>query len=120
MFDFSFGEIGLIAVVALLVLGPERLPKVARTAGALARRARNSWQSVRDEIERELQAEDLKRSIEEAKRAATDLHNDLRNTSAGIQSSVQQTAREIEATAAPSVEPPPSPSPPDALRHEQH
>ncbi|MBN8885407.1 MAG: twin-arginine translocase subunit TatB [Rudaea sp.] len=122
MFDFSFGEIGLIAVVALLVLGPERLPKVARTAGALARRARNSWQSVRDEIERELQAEDLKRSIEEAKRAATDLHNDLRNTSAGIQSSVQQTAREIEATAVPPIEPPPSapPPPPDTLRHEQH
>ncbi len=48
MFDFSFSEIGLIAVVGLLVLGPERLPKVARTAGALVRRARTSWQSVRD------------------------------------------------------------------------
>ena len=47
MFDIGFSEIGLIAVVALLVLGPERLPRVARTVGALMRRARNSWQDVR-------------------------------------------------------------------------
>jgi sec-independent protein translocase protein TatB len=42
MFDIGMGEIGLIAVVGLLVLGPERLPRVARTAGALLRKARNS------------------------------------------------------------------------------
>ena len=53
------GEVGLIAVVALLVLGPERLPGAARTAGALLRRARASWQNVQQEIERELAAEDL-------------------------------------------------------------
>ena len=53
MFDIGFGKLALIAVVALLVLGPERLPRVARTAGALIRRARNSWASVRAEIERE-------------------------------------------------------------------
>jgi Tat protein translocase TatB subunit len=48
MFDVGFSEIALVAVVALLVLGPERLPKVARTVGALVRRARSSWQGVRD------------------------------------------------------------------------
>jgi sec-independent protein translocase protein TatB len=87
MFDFSFGEIGLVAVVALLVLGPERLPKVARTAGALVRRARASWQNVRDEIERELAAEDLKRSINEAKQVAADLRGDVEAASAEIKSS---------------------------------
>jgi sec-independent protein translocase protein TatB len=70
MFDIGAGELGLIAVVALLVLGPERLPGAARTAGALLRRARNSWQSVRAEIERELAQEELQNSI---RRAATDL-----------------------------------------------
>ena len=70
MFDIGFSEIALIAVVALLVLGPERLPKAARTAGALLRRARSSWQNVRGEIERELAAEDLKNSIREVRRAA--------------------------------------------------
>jgi sec-independent protein translocase protein TatB len=70
MFDVGFSEIALIAVVALLVLGPERLPKAARTAGALLRRARASWQNVRGEIERELAAEDLRKSMREVRRAA--------------------------------------------------
>ena len=69
MFDLSFAELALIAVVALLVLGPERLPGVARTAGALLRRLRNSWQGVRSEIERELAAEDIKRSIRDTARS---------------------------------------------------
>jgi sec-independent protein translocase protein TatB len=64
MFDVGMGEIGLIAVIALLVLGPERLPRAARTAGALLRKARQSWQSVQAEIERELAAEELKRSLQ--------------------------------------------------------
>lgn len=70
MFDVGMGEIGLIAVVALLVLGPERLPGAARTAGALLRKARQSWQSVRVEIERELAAEELKRNIKQTVAAA--------------------------------------------------
>jgi sec-independent protein translocase protein TatB len=120
MFDFSFGEVGLIAVVALLVLGPERLPRVARTAGALVRRARNSWQSVRDEIERELQAEDLKRSFDEAKRAAADLRDDIHHASAEAQASLQSTAAEIEAAGAASG-PSSNPLPPqDAAGHEPH
>lgn len=89
MFDFSFGELGLIAIVALVVLGPERLPKVARTAGFFARKARASWQSMRQEIERELQADDLKQSLGEARRAAADLHRDLHQTTAQLRSSVE-------------------------------
>ena len=77
MFDIGMGELGLIAVVGLLVLGPERLPRVARTAGALLRKARNSWQSVRADIERELAAEDLKRTMQETA-AAADPTADLR------------------------------------------
>lgn len=69
MFDFGVGELGLIAVVGLLVLGPERLPRVARTAGALLRKARQSWQGVRADIERELAAEDLKQSIRQTMHA---------------------------------------------------
>lgn len=92
MFDFSFGEIGLIAVVALVVLGPERLPKVARTAGALVRRARTSWQSVKDEIERELETEDLKRSFNEARNAASDLRDEMHRASSDIESTARQTS----------------------------
>jgi sec-independent protein translocase protein TatB len=84
MFEVGFSEIALIAVVALLVLGPERLPRVARTVGALVRRARSSWQNVRTEIERELAAEDVKRSLDEARRAA-DVGSEVRAAAADIE-----------------------------------
>ena len=77
MFDIGFGELGLLAVVGLLVLGPERLPRVARTTGALLRKARQSWHSVRSEIERELAAEDLRQTIRDTA-AAADPPSDLR------------------------------------------
>jgi len=85
MFEVGFGEIALIAVVALLVLGPERLPGVARTVGALVRRARASWQSVRTEIERELAAEDMKKNLDEARRAAADIRGEVQNAGAEIE-----------------------------------
>ncbi len=66
MFDFGFGELLVVAVVALLVLGPERLPGAARTAGRMLRKLRQSWTNVRDEVQREIHAEDLKRQVNDA------------------------------------------------------
>lgn len=66
MFDIGFGELLLLAVVALVVLGPERLPHAARTFGTILRRLRNGWDSVREEVEREIQAEEMKRNLKEA------------------------------------------------------
>ncbi len=65
MFDVGFSEMLVIAVVALLVLGPERLPKAARTVGALLRKARQSFESVKSEVERELRDDELKRALKE-------------------------------------------------------
>lgn len=65
MFDVGFSELFIIAVVALLVLGPERLPKAARLAGLWVRKARAQWYSVKSELERELAAEELKRALSE-------------------------------------------------------
>jgi sec-independent protein translocase protein TatB len=87
MFDLSFGELALVAVVALLVLGPERLPGAARTAGALLRRLRNSWQGVRSEIERELAAEDIKRSIHDTARKI-DVREEIRATTEQLRNAV--------------------------------
>ncbi len=82
MFDVGFGELLLIAVVALLVLGPERLPGAARTAGRVIGKLRRSWTDVRDEVARELEAEDLKRRMNEAvmqgRHAAEDLDQGVR------------------------------------------
>jgi sec-independent protein translocase protein TatB len=88
MFDVGFSEIALVAIVALLVLGPERLPRVARTAGALVRRARASWLNVRGEIERELAAEDLRKSIDEVRRAA-DVRADVQAATADVEAAVR-------------------------------
>ena len=63
MFDFSFGELLVVALVALIVLGPERLPKAARFTGLWVRKARAHWYSVKSELESELASEELKRSL---------------------------------------------------------
>gem|GEM_PF-229625 len=90
MFDLSIGEIGLIALVALLVLGPERLPKAARTVGFYVRKARQSWFSVRAEFERELAADELKSSLKldemhaTLEQTAKDVRGELAQASAGF------------------------------------
>ncbi|WP_430392310.1 Sec-independent protein translocase protein TatB [Dyella sp. 20L07] len=66
MIEISFGKLVLLALVALIVLGPEKLPGAARTAGALLRRVRTGWDSVRAEVERELQVEEIRRQAREA------------------------------------------------------
>lgn len=65
MFEVGISELALIGVIALIVLGPERLPKAARMAGALLRRLRGSWTSLRYELEREVAADEIKRSLRE-------------------------------------------------------
>ena len=64
MFDVGFSECLVIAVVALIVLGPERLPKAARFVGLLIRRVREHWFSVRHAVERELDAEQLRQELQ--------------------------------------------------------
>jgi len=66
MFDVGFAEIFLLALIGLLVLGPERLPGVARTVGGFVRKARASWVSLRNTIESELAEADLSKPIKEA------------------------------------------------------
>lgn len=65
MIEISFGKLVLLALIALIVLGPEKLPGAARTAGALLRRMRSGWDDVRAEVERELQIEEIKRNARE-------------------------------------------------------
>jgi sec-independent protein translocase protein TatB len=66
MFDVSLVELALVGLVALLVLGPEKLPRAARTVGLYVRKAKQTWYSVRSDIERELAADELKRSMKQA------------------------------------------------------
>ena len=63
MFDIGFWELLLIAVVALVVVGPDRLPKLVRVTGLWVGKATASIQSVRNDISRELRAEELKQAL---------------------------------------------------------
>lgn len=72
MFDFGFGELLLIAVIALVVLGPERLPVAARLAGLWIRKARAQWSEVKAELENELADEELRRNLRETSEALHD------------------------------------------------
>lgn len=63
MFDIGFWELFIIAVVALVVVGPERLPKLVRVTGLWIGRANASVQSIRREISQELRAEELKQAL---------------------------------------------------------
>ena len=66
MFDIGLSEIMIIAIVALVVLGPERLPKAARLAGFWVRKARAQWYAVKSELESEMADEELKNSLKES------------------------------------------------------
>lgn len=108
------GELGLIAIVGLLVLGPERLPRVARTTGVLLRKARQSWNNVRTDIERELAAEDLKRTMRQAADAA-DPTAELRRATEPLRGAVPVHAATPSATPAA----PPQAAPTDDPGHER-
>ncbi|KOQ79435.1 preprotein translocase subunit TatB [Stenotrophomonas maltophilia] len=94
MFDIGFSELLVIAVVALVVLGPERLPKAARFAGLWVRRARNQWDSVKQELERELQAEEIKRQMQDVRQSMQDTENQLRASGEALRREAQQAQRQ--------------------------
>jgi sec-independent protein translocase protein TatB len=97
MFDFSFGEMLVVGLVALVVLGPERLPKAARFVGLWVRRARAQWYSVKSELERELASEELRRGLADGKQVMRETEAHLRATDAEIRTAVSDTAAEVRA-----------------------
>jgi sec-independent protein translocase protein TatB len=98
MFDIGFSEIFLIAVVALLVLGPERLPKAARFAGLWVRRARAQWYSVKAELENELADEELKRSLKQTHAELMDARDALAQGGAALKQQVEDARADVNDT----------------------
>ncbi len=95
MFDIGFSELLVIAVVALVVLGPERLPKAARFAGLWVRRARNQWDSVKQELERELHAEEIKRQFDDVKTSMRDTESQLRASGEAVRREAEQMRQDV-------------------------
>ncbi|MEM7055223.1 MAG: Sec-independent protein translocase protein TatB [Pseudomonadota bacterium] len=81
MSGVHFTEILLLAVIALIVLGPERLPAVARTLGKLSRQARNAWQGVQSELQAELDLDHNRKIMQ----AASADHDEPAKTEASSQ-----------------------------------
>lgn len=90
MFEVGFSEIAVIAVIALIVLGPERLPKAARMAGTFLRKARRSFESLKLEVERELEADELKKQFAQIAAAPADFANALQQPFAEAKSALEQ------------------------------
>jgi sec-independent protein translocase protein TatB len=78
MFDIGFSELMVIGIVALIVIGPEKLPKVARTLGHLLGRAQRYVNDVKSDINREIQLDELKKLQSEVTESARSLENSVR------------------------------------------
>jgi sec-independent protein translocase protein TatB len=123
MFDIGFSEMIVIGVVALVVIGPERLPKVARTLGHLFGRMQRYVAQVKSDINREMEASELSKVKTEFESAARGFQQDIESQARKTEDEIREVEREIErqvnpaepAGAAPApealAEPTPAPSP---------
>jgi len=95
MFDIGISKIALISVVALVVLGPERLPRVARTAGNLFGRAQRYMSEVKEEVNRQMEQEELKKMKEAATQAFNSAKNDFKDLDQVISSQVAEVSSTV-------------------------
>jgi sec-independent protein translocase protein TatB len=109
MFDISFSEVLVIAAVALIVLGPERLPSVARTLGHLFGRAQRYVNDVKSDIQREIELDELKKwkaSVEETGRSIENsVHTEMDKFRETVEAGAEASAMPPPATAPSAAEP---------------
>jgi len=95
VFDVAFSELVVIVMVALIVIGPEKLPKVARTLGLLAGRVQRYVASVKSDIEREIQFEDLKKIQEDIRQESQQAYNALNQLQSEAHKNIQEVNQSI-------------------------
>ncbi|HLT98889.1 MAG TPA: Sec-independent protein translocase protein TatB [Burkholderiaceae bacterium] len=100
MFDVSFTELMLIGVVALVVIGPERLPKVARTVGHLLGRAQRYVSDVKSDIQREIDLDEMNKLKKQMDEAAHSLQASMRETSESFQKPLSDARKSLEEASA--------------------
>ncbi|MBS5492072.1 MAG: twin-arginine translocase subunit TatB [Sutterella wadsworthensis] len=96
MFDFGFSEMLVIGTIALVVLGPERLPTVARTAGEWIGKAQRFVAQVKSDINRETELAELKRIQDEAKALANDVKSTVEKSASAIEKDVQSVSTDTK------------------------
>ncbi len=106
MIDFGFDKIALISAVALVVIGPEKLPRVARTVGTLLGKAQRYVADVKAEVNRSIE-------LEELKKMKTQFEDAARNVEQSVSSEVRQTTADLNAA----WQPPADDLPPNSGQH---
>ena len=120
MFDIGISEIAVIMVVALVVIGPERLPKVARTIGTLLGRAQRYVNDVKAEVNREMELDELRKLQTQMQDAARGIQEQVSTAGAEVQSAVHDMEKQLndgvttgpaaDSAAAPVIAPPAPPA----------
>ena len=111
MFDIGFSEMVVIAVVALIVIGPERLPKAARTLGHLFGRLQRYVSDVKADINREMELDELRKLQREVQSAAHDIEAGVTSAAREFEGGMQSVATDLD-RAADTTAPAPADLPP--------
>ena len=120
MFDIGFSELIIISLIALIVIGPKRLPGVARTLGHFAGRLRRYVDDVKADISREMELDELRRMQREMQGAARDFEQTMKSAASDVATGVRSVENELNSAATPAAEPAtaataaPLPAPADA------
>lgn len=109
MFDISFFEIMIISIVTLIIVGPERLPQVARTVGHLMNKCRQFVYSVKTDIHNELRMEELKKMQNTMQESVQSIENSVRNEINEIRSAADSGANATPAEGETSPDTPTTP-----------
>lgn len=118
MFDIGFSEILVIGVVALVVIGPERLPKVARTLGVLFGRLQRYVTQVKADINREIEMADLGKVKTEFESAARSFQSEVQSNAGEVEREMREARSSIERTLDTAAEPQAAASPAPSPAHE--
>jgi len=97
MFDIGFSELLVIGLVALIVIGPERLPRVARTLGILAGRLQRYVADVKADINREVELDELRKMKDSVTQAASGIENSVQSELNSVQTELSRTESELNA-----------------------
>jgi|SRR5688500_1898027 sec-independent protein translocase protein TatB len=104
MFDIGFSELMVIGLVALIVIGPEKLPRMARTVGHLAGRLQRYVADVKSDINREIELDELKKMRDSMQQAATEMQTSVQEELGKTEAELAKTEAEFNKTVADVVE----------------
>ena len=104
MFDIAFSELMVIGLIALIVIGPEKLPRMARTVGHLAGRLQRYVADVKSDINREIELDELKKMRDSMQQAATEMQTSVQTELSKTQAELAQTEAELNKSVADVVE----------------